>query len=178
MTTELSLYFDTDCLSAFLWVKDESLLPQLYPGRVVIPKQVYDELGRVPHLQARIDKLLKRGDVSVMEIQAGTDGHQLYAEFTRRPRPGHMIIGRGEAASLALAKSNNGIVASNNLKDISQYLEEYQLAHKTTGDILIEALDNGLITESDGNTLWANMLSKKRQLGASSFTAYLKSKGR
>lgn len=178
MTTELPLYFDTDCLSAFLWVKDESLLPQLYPGRVVIPKQVYDELGRVPHLQARIDKLLKRGDVSVMEIQAGTDGHQLYAEFTRSPRPGHMIIGRGEAASLALAKSNNGIVASNNLKDISQYLKEYQLAHKTTGDILMEALDGGLITESDGNTLWANMLNKKRQLGASSFTDYLKSKGR
>ena len=70
LTTELPLYFDTDCLSAFLWIKDESLLTQLYPGRVVIPKQVYDELGRVPHLRARIDTLLNRGDASVMEIQS------------------------------------------------------------------------------------------------------------
>lgn len=178
MTTELPLYFDTDCLSAFLWVKDESLLPQLYPGRVVIPKQVYDELSSVPHLQARIDTLLKRGDVSVMEIQAGTEGHQLYTEFTRKPKPGHVVIGRGEAASLALAKSENGIVASNNLKDIAQYITEYQLSHKTTGDILTEALDSGFITEQEGNTLWANMLKKRRKLGANSFTEYLKQLGR
>ena len=178
MTTERPLYFDTDCLSAFLWVKDESLLSQLYPGRVVIPKQVYDELSSVPHLQARIDTLLKRGDVSVMEIQAGTEGHQLYTEFTRKPKPGHVVIGRGEAASLALAKSENGIVASNNLKDIAQYITKYQLSHKTTGDILTEALDRGFITEQEGNTLWANMLKKRRKLGANSFTEYLKLLGR
>lgn len=178
MTTELPLYFDTDCLSAFLWVKDESLLPQLYPGRVVIPKQVYDELGNIPHLQARIDTLLNRGDVSVMEIKAGTAEHQLYTEFTRKPKPGHAVIGHGEAASLALAQSEKGIVASNNLKDISQYVTEYQLDHKTTGDILVEALDSGLITEQDGNALWANMLKKRRKLGTNSFTDYLKLKGR
>ena len=178
MTTELPLYFDTDCLSAFLWIKDESLLTQLYPGRVVIPKQVYDELGRVPHLRARIDTLLNRGNASVMEIQSGTDDHQLYTEFTRNPKPGHLAIGRGEAASLALAKSNNGIVASNNLKDISQYITEYGLKHKTTGDILTEAFDSGLITEQDGNILWANMLKRKRKLGANSFTDYLHSLGR
>lgn len=178
MTTEHTLYFDTDCLSAFLWVNNESLLPQLYPGQVIIPKQVYDELSYVPHLQARVDTLLNRGDVSVMEIQAGTEEHQLYTEFTRKPKPGHAVIGRGEAASLALAKSENGIVASNNLKDISQYIADYGLKHKTTGDILTEAFDRGIITEYEGNTLWANMLRKKRKLGANSFTDYLKSLGR
>ena len=113
-----------------------------------------------------------------MEIQAGTEGHQLYTEFTRKPKPGHVVIGRGEAASLALAKSENGIVASNNLKDIAQYITEYQLSHKTTGDILTEALDSGFITEQEGNTLWANMLKKRRKLGANSFTEYLKQLGR
>ena len=101
-----------------------------------------------------------------------------YTEFTRKPKPGHVVIGRGEAASLALAKSEKGIVASNNLKDISQYITEYQLSHKTTGDILTEALDSGLITEQEGNTLWANMLKKRRKLGANSFTEYLKLLGR
>lgn len=28
-----TVYFDTDCLSAFLWVNNQSLLAQLYPGR-------------------------------------------------------------------------------------------------------------------------------------------------
>ena len=71
MATDSPLYFDTDCLSAFLWVRDESLLTQLYPGKVVIPRQVYDELGSVPHLQARIDTLLRRNEVEISEIQIG-----------------------------------------------------------------------------------------------------------
>jgi len=40
-----SIFFDTDCLSAFLWVKEESLVVQFYPGRVVLPLEVYRELS-------------------------------------------------------------------------------------------------------------------------------------
>lgn len=39
------LFFDTDCISAFLWVKEENILFKLYPNRVVLPKQVFDELS-------------------------------------------------------------------------------------------------------------------------------------
>ena len=39
------LFFDTDCISAFLWVDNESILAKLFPGRIVIPKEVYDELS-------------------------------------------------------------------------------------------------------------------------------------
>lgn len=178
LMTESPLYFDTDCLSAFLWVRNESILTQLYPGRVIIPKQVYDELASVPHLQARIDTLLRQNKIELLEIKVGTPAAELYAELTGNPRPGHIIIGRGEAASLALSKTFNGIVASNNLRDITQYIEEYDLQHKTTGDILVEALDAGIISEPEGNALWSNMLRKRRQLGAPSFTEFLHQKGR
>lgn len=40
-----SVFFDTDCLSAFLWVKEESLVVKLYPGRVVLPRKVFRELS-------------------------------------------------------------------------------------------------------------------------------------
>lgn len=40
------IFIDTDCISAFLWVNNESLLSQLYPGRIVMPKPVYDEINR------------------------------------------------------------------------------------------------------------------------------------
>ncbi|MEG1877475.1 MAG: hypothetical protein RR146_07890 [Lachnospiraceae bacterium] len=113
-----SLFFDSDCISAFLWVKEQNLLALLYPGRIIIPKP----------------------------------------------------------ASIAMAKTIGGIVASNNLKDISSYIIEYGLKHITTGDILIEALEKGLITENEGNTIWTSMLAKRRKLGASSFSEYIKSK--
>ena len=70
----------------------------------------------------------------------------------------------------------NGIVASNNLRDISTYLAEYSLKHTTTADILMDAFNRGFITENQGNTIWSNMLAKRRRLGAASFTAYLKMK--
>jgi len=100
----------------------------------------------------------------------------MYYKLTSAPEIGHAIIGKGEAASIALAKCSNGIVASNNLKDISVYIEEFGLRHITTGDILVEALKSDFITEVQGNTIWASMLAKRRKLGAVSFTDYLQHK--
>ncbi|WP_142414184.1 hypothetical protein [Hathewaya massiliensis] len=175
-----SLFFDSDCISAFLWVNQQNLLNLLYPGMVVIPKPAYDELSypTTPHLKQRIDFLINNGQASLETINVGSETYALYQKLTTTPDKGHKIIGPGEAASIALAKTNNGIVASNNLKDISTYISEFKLRHITTGDILIEALEKGYITEDDGNTIWASMLAKRRKLGASSFSEYIKLKGK
>ena len=172
------LFFDTDCLSAFLWINNQSLLAQLYPGRVIIPAQVYAELSipSVPHLKQRIDVMISNGDARIETIQADTEEYRLYRKLVSKPDPGHVIIGSGEAAAIALAKEQGGILASNNLRDISVYVSEFNLQHMTTGDILKEALDRGLITETTGNQLWQNMLQKRRRLGYSSFSDYLKTK--
>lgn len=170
------LFFDTDCLSAFLWINNQSLLAQLYPGRVIIPAQVYAELSipSIPHLKQRIDVMISSGDARIETIQADTEEYRLYRKLVSKPDPGHVIIGSGEAAAIALAKEQGGILASNNLRDISVYVSEFSLQHMTTGDILKEALDRGLITESIGNQLWLNMLQKRRRLGYHSFSEYLK----
>ncbi len=97
----------------------------------------------------------------------------MYHKLTTSPDEGYKIIGPGEAASIALASVHNGVVASNNLKDIALYVKELGLRHITIGDILIEALEKGLITEAEGNAIWASMLAKRRKLGAVSFTEYL-----
>ena len=111
------LFFDTDCLSAFLWINNTSIL---------------------------------------IEGSHGKQG-----------------IGRGEAASIALAKTYNGILASNNYSDIAIYIEEYGLQHIDTGKILLEALERSIITESEGNLIWQSMLNRKRRLPAADFTTYL-----
>lgn len=172
-----SLIFDNDCLSAFLWVKNENLLIKLYPGQVVIPKQVYNELSHpgVSHLKARVDSLLADKQVSVVDIFVGTEAYDLYYKLTVEPDTGHLIIGKGEASCIALAKYNDGIVASNNLKDITSYIKEFGLKYMTTGDILTEAYNYGYITEAEGNKLWSAMLSKNRKSGKQTFTDYLKS---
>lgn len=70
-----SLFFDSDCISAFLWVREQNLLTLLYPGKIIIPKAVYDELSypTTPQLKQRIDQLLQNGDASLAAIEVGTD---------------------------------------------------------------------------------------------------------
>ncbi len=165
-------YFDTDCLSAFLWVRGESLLSQLYPGKVVLPMQVYDEIKMVPYLFNRVESMKDNGALRVESIMSGTDEHKDYTNMTSSPVDGQKIIGRGEAAAIALAKKNQGVLASNNLRDVKSYVDKYSISHITTGDILIEALNKGLITETEGNTLWSEMIRKKRMLPTATFTDY------
>lgn len=169
-------FFDTDCLSAFLWVRGESILSQLFAGHIVLPMQVYDELKRVPHLLARADALKNRGDLVVDSMEVGSEEYYDYLSMTTAPEKGMRIIGRGEAAGIAMVKSRGGILASNNMRDISPYVAKYELKHITTGDILISAMSSGIITEAEGNTLWLDMLRKKRMLPTATFSDYMKNK--
>ena len=173
-----TLFFDTDCLCAFLWVHNESLLPQLYPGKIVVPKPVYIELCRpnIPHLKARVDALVASGQVTIQDIDVSSEEYETYYQLTEDPKKGHKVIGKGEAASISLAKQYDGIVASNNLRDIQRYITEFGLQHTTTSDILVDAYTRKIITEAEGNQIWAQMIQKRRKLGAASFTDYLKLK--
>jgi len=158
-----SLFFDTDCICAFLWINEESLLEKMYSGKIVIPKEVYNEIDRptIPHLKARIDQLIANGSAIVMSMDINSEEYSLYRELTTFS--GNKLIGSGEAASISLAKKHNGVLGSNNLRDVGYYVNKYSLKHVTTGDILVEAFQKGLITEQEGNTIWANMLKKKIQ---------------
>ena len=170
------LFFDTDCISAFLWVKEENILFKLYPNRVVLPKQVFDELSNpsIPHIKRKVHDLCLKGEVFTKEILVNTEEYKLYHELAVSPPKGERIIGKGEAAAIALAKTHNGIIASNNQKDISKYVEKYGLEHLTTGDILVAALNKGCIDEATGNQIWKNMISKRRMLRTATFSEYLK----
>lgn len=168
------LFFDTDCLSAFLWINDTNILHELYGGKIILPEPVYQELSNpsIPHIKQRADAMISRKDVSVKTIDAGTEEYKLYAALVRGEK-GKKSIGRGEAGGIALAKTYDGILASNNYKDIAPYIEKYNLKHIDTGQILVEALAKGLITEADGENIWSKMLAKKRKLPASTFSEYI-----
>ena len=168
------LLFDTDCLSAFLWVNDTNILHELYGGRIVLPEPVYQELSNpsIPHIKQRADILISNKDASIKTIDAGTEEYKLYTSLVRGEK-GKKSIGRGEASGIALAKTYNGILASNNYKDIAPYIEKYNLRHIDTGQILVEALRKELITESAGNDIWKKMLEKKRKLPVNTFSEYL-----
>lgn len=174
------IFFDTDCISAFLWVDKESIIEELYSGRIVIPRSVYSELSnpRVSWMKEKIDNMIDSGSVRIEDIYVGSDEFELYQQLTSVNNPIERAVGRREAAALCLAKKYDAIIASNNLRDISFYVEEYNLTHITTGDILVTAYNSGLIDEDKGNEIWGRMLAKRRKVGADSFSEYLGNYGK
>lgn len=174
-----SLFFDTDCISAFLWVREESLLDKLYSGKIIIPHAVYSELSN-PHtqqLKQRVDQMIASGSAALAQISVDSEEYRTYSKLALDISSGNKLIGKGEAACIAMAKEQGGVLASNNLRDIMTYVTEYDLIHITTGDILHKALEKELITQVEGDVIWANMLAKRRKLGFSSFSDYIASKG-
>lgn len=62
-------FFDTDCLSAFLWVRGENILSKLYENKIILHKQVYNELEKVPYLFKRVNSLLDNKQIRVESIK-------------------------------------------------------------------------------------------------------------
>lgn len=169
------LFFDTDCLSAFLWINDTNLLEQLYAGKIIIPGPVYQELSNpsIPHIKKRADFLLTKGVALIKQIDLDKDESILYRMLVKGTKT-EKAIGKGEAAGIALAKTYDGILASNNWKDIGLYIKKYELRHIDTGIILVEGVKKKLITEKQGNIMWEQMINKNRMLPEKTFYDYLK----
>lgn len=166
------LFFDTDNLACFLWIDNKAILPLLYPGRIRIPEQVEQEIIKIPLLQKRLEKLQEHGAVEIVEINLGSKEEVEFSRIIEESKKGK-LVGDGEAACMALARFNKGIVASNNTIDISAYCEKYGIIQKRTGDILKEALDQNIITMEEGEQLWNEMLAKGRWLTANTFAEFL-----
>jgi predicted nucleic acid-binding protein len=171
------MFFDTDCLSSFLWVGREDIILSKYNKRIVIPQFVYDEFCRpcVAFLRIKVDNMLAAKLIMKMDIPYGSDAAKLFRFLTKSPEAGSAIIGKGEASAIALAKFNLGIVASNNLRDVKKYTDKYDIPLITTADILVEAFTEQTIREQEANQIWFDMLKRQRKLPANSFSVYLRS---
>ena len=166
-------FYDTDCLSCFIVIDDTSILEEQFKC-IYIPYEVYEEFDR-PHIQNlknRVDNLIDKGFVKIVKFDTDTEDYLLFMKLSSNYFSDNTIRKR-EVAVIAHAKKHNGIVASNNTKDVMPYVEKYNLERITTGDILVMALDNGIITEKEGNMIWSKMLKRGRWLVEKDFTTYL-----
>ncbi|AWX31800.1 hypothetical protein [Methanosphaera sp. BMS] len=86
------------------------------------------------------------------------------------------IIENGEASALALAKIYDGILASNNSRDVALTVKAENIPWIKTGDILEYAIDSQLITFKEANKLWKEMLDKETLGNYKTLTEYLEHK--
>ena len=149
--SDKEIFYDTDCLSCFISIDDVSILKKLFE-KVYIPYEVYDEFSRVAILKKRVDDLHYEGFVEIKDFDVESEGYNLFLKLCNGQYTGRKI-GDGEAAAIALAVENNGILASNNTRDIDYAVKQFNLTRIRTGNILVKAFNNHMITEKEGNVI-------------------------
>ena len=105
-------------------------------------------------------KKLKDGFVETRQIQFLSQEYTTYNLIKKGfcSQTGK-CCGDGESAAMALAYLNNGIVASNNLSDVEEYIESLDIELITSSMILSKAVEKDIVSEDIANGLWKGMLN-------------------
>jgi hypothetical protein len=135
---------------------------------MIVLEEVLEELRRVPHLASKVELSIERGHMRSETMLADSPEALQLAKFLESGR-----YGTGEASCMAYLTQHDGMLGSNNLSDIKAFCIQNKKQLLTTGDVLHQAHETGLITLAEANKIWFGMLSKRRKLPASSFTEYL-----
>ena len=175
------IYFDTDSLSCFLRIDKESVVACCFEEYAFIPMPVLEELSnpefnKKKPIKAQIDVLLKLGQAIPKRLM-DENTLNLYVEikdtisFDKKGKK--KIMGKGESSVIAYAVNDQRTISSNNLKDVSFYVQKYNLKNYKTGDILRFAYNKGYISLAEANTIWKEILSVGQRIGYASFDEFL-----
>lgn len=105
-------------------------------------------------------------------MEVNSREHNLFKDIKRDSE----FMGDGEASAIALTQENGGVIASNNLRDVKDYVEDYDLNLITTAFILAIAYEKRIKTKEELDEIWTSMMDngRKRSLprNINSFTQY------
>lgn len=174
ITLNKPVFYDTDCLECFLFVDAGNILEELF-SKIIIPEQVYSEImaENTPAIVKKNFKNLKNRFVEIKEISFLSQEYTTYNLIKKGlwSKTGK-ICGSGESAAITLAHLNNGIVASNNLSDVEEYIESLDIELITSSMILSKAVERDIISKENADDLWKGMINKGIKLPKESFSDY------
>lgn len=163
------ILLDSDVIRHF--IKGDRLLelPKIFPNRLVVLRNVKEELCRSKNLVVIVTNFIAFSKIEEMDFP--TNDKQVlkaYAELIAEGR------GDGESSIMAVARYHKHIIASSNLKDIKFYCAEFEITYLTTMDILVLALEQGVLTEAECDFFIYKVKSSGSKLPVNSMNEYQK----
>ena len=158
---------DADVLSHFLKGERAGLLNDVFPGQLVILREVMTELEQVSRFDQSLDFLVKIYKIKVMDFSSD---NKALLEFENLLLAGR---GPGESACMALARYHGDIIASSNLRDIKNYCQKHSITYYTTLDILHFAIQDGHLTPTECDAFLALIKKRNSKPGFDTYQQYL-----
>ena len=145
---------DADVLSHFIANNKLDLLPIILDEYdCIILDYVYNEIARVNMRKLFLDSEIKKGKIE--KICFPTDNVEMIKEFALIKK-NNKLIGGGERACMAYARSSKDIIASSNFRDIAKYCKENRIEFIGFLDILLIALSKEILTVIQCNEFMKN----------------------
>ena len=179
------LFVDTDCLSCFLFTDKGSLIQRVFPDRkIIIPHAVDVELNKNRiHYHDNLKKrkiidgydLAKQNNYFDVLDDFESESHEFYMvmKLVGKGYEGGPSIGLGEAQVIAAAYgSDDAVIASNNLRDITEYVQKLKIKNYTASDILYKAYEMGLEDETTIESLWCDLVTNDYFMPCNSFAEF------
>ena len=122
--------------------------------------------GSTDNTKEIIDNFLNFGIATIMQFPSNNQIKKEYAMLRRK-------FGNGESACMAVARFNDNVLASSNLKDIKEYCTTYNIEYLTTMDFLVEAFNADIFDEATCDLFIYDVKSKGSKLPCNTIKEYL-----
>ncbi|MCK4796804.1 MAG: hypothetical protein KAT05_05440 [Spirochaetes bacterium] len=170
LNDDTRILLDSDVIRHLIKGERLSLLCELYGSHLILLDVVRDELFRSKHLETIIENFIKFNKIEVREFPS--TNMNILKEFALLKKR----YGLGESACMAVAKYENDIIASSNLKDIKTYCEENSITYLTTMDILMDAIEKSALSEDECDQIIQKIKARNSKLPVNSISEYRKLK--
>jgi len=167
-TGEPKILLDCDVVIHFLKGGKILELPTIFPGRFVMLDKVHNELLKRNSNVLAIGIFLKSAKIPVIPMP--TDPAIIKEYFLLKK-----AMDDGESACLAVAKHTKEYVASSNITQIASYCRQHGIVYYTTMDLLVEAINKGIMTDAECNIFIQEVISKGSRLPNIKINNYKKS---
>lgn len=135
------------------------MLPAFLPDyEFIVLDIVHNEIPLI--LLSTLDNQIQRiGNIKLLKF--GCTGCEI-REFARLTSSSGPALGRGESACMVYCRYHNDVVGSSNIKDVTDYCNEYGITFLTTNDFLFYGIEKGLMTIKSAT----EFIKKVRELGS------------
>lgn len=159
MQTKVKIVLDADVIIHFTKGGILHLLPDFLPDyEFIVLDIVRNEIPQI--LLSTLDNQIKRiGNIKLLKF--GSTGCEI-REFARLTSSSGPALGRGESACMVYCRYHNDVVGSSNIKDVTDYCNEYGITFLTTTDFLFYGIKNGLMSIESAT----EFIKKVRELGS------------
>jgi len=161
------ILIDADVIIHFIKAEKLNYIPQIFPNRIVFVDKVLEELYILQKYQIIISNFISSNSFERIELESNLEYVLEYAKLIQ-------LVGKGEAACMAIAKTDRKYIASSNLKDIKEYCKRHNIKIVTTMDFLWEAINLNIFTEKDCNDFIKKVKAAGSKLPVYTIEEYVK----